>query len=110
MDEHHEIEPDATIFKAHAVDDKGEVAEYIWTVARFEERNTIPAKGHKWGKYAFNVPEGSKSIKISAKLNYRSFSQHFVDHLLGEGKLDVPVIEMEHIELDVPINADVAAK
>ena len=110
MDEHNEIEPNATVFKAHAVDKDGKVAEYIWTVARFEERNTIPPKGHRWGKYAFNVPEDSKSIKISAKLNYRSFSQHFVDHLLGEGKLDVPVIEMKHIELDVPVNTEVAAK
>lgn len=37
-------------------------------------------------------------MKVRAKLNYRSFSQHFVDHLLGEGEIRVPMVTMNDIE------------
>jgi len=104
LDDHSEVDPDATMFKAYAVDDDGKPAEYIWTVARFERRTTIPPKGHQYGRYAFNVPEGTTSLRVRTKLNYRSFSQHFVDHLLGEGEMKVPTVVMndEKIVYQVP--------
>jgi cytochrome c553 len=98
LDSHDEIDPDATMFKAYAVDKDGKPAQFIWTVARFERRTTIPPKGHHVSNYYFNVPEGTTQLKVRAKLNYRSFSQHFVDHLLGEGKLKVPTVAMNDIE------------
>ncbi len=98
LDEHQEIDPDAVMFKSYAVDKHGKPAEFIWHVERFENRTTIPPKGHRFGQYAFNVPEGVESVTVIAKLNYRSFSQHFADHLLGKGKLAVPTIEMERLE------------
>ncbi|MEA3413273.1 MAG: multiheme c-type cytochrome [Pseudomonadota bacterium] len=98
LDDHNEIDPDAVMFKAYAVDKDGKPAEFIWTVARFERRTTIPPKGHQYGDYFFNLPEGTKKLKVRAKLNYRSFSQHFVDHLLGEGEIRVPMVTMNDIE------------
>jgi cytochrome c553 len=99
LDGHGEVDPEATMFKAYAVDKEGRPAQFIWTVERFEHRSTIPPKGHQYGRYAFNVPEGVKQIKVRAKLNYRSFSQHFVDHLLGTGKLKVPTVAMNDLEI-----------
>ncbi len=98
IDDHNEVDKGATMFKAYAVDKHGKPAAYIWTVQRFERRTTIPPKGHQFGRYAFNVPEGTTELHIHTKLNYRSFSQHFVDHLLGEGKLTVPTVTMNDIK------------
>jgi len=98
IDSHGEVDSEATMFKAYAVDKDGNPAQYIWTVERFERRTTIPPKGHGYGRYAFVVPKGTTALNVRAKLNYRSFSQHFVDHLLGEGELDVPVMGMNDIE------------
>jgi len=97
LDSHSEVDKDATMFKAYAVDKDGEPAQYIWTVERFERRTTIPPKGHQFGRYAFNVPNGTTELHVQTKLNYRSFSQHFVDHLLGEGKMKVPTVTMNDI-------------
>ncbi|MGF1545916.1 MAG: multiheme c-type cytochrome [Thiotrichales bacterium] len=98
LDAHQEIDPDAVMFKSYAVDKAGKPAEFIWHIERFENRTTIPPKGHRYGQYAFNVPDTSPTVTVIAKLNYRSFSQHFADHLLGKGKLKVPTIEMERME------------
>jgi cytochrome c553 len=98
LDSHDEVDPGATMFKNHAVDKDGKPAQYIWTVERFERRNTIPPKGHHTSDYYFNLPKDAALLKVRAKLNYRSASQHFVDHLLGEGKVKVPVITMNDIE------------
>ncbi|HIP69684.1 MAG TPA: cytochrome c family protein [Chromatiales bacterium] len=99
LDSHREVDPDAVMFKAYAVDKDGKPAQYIWTVARFERRTTIPPKGHQYGNYYFNVPKSTRQLKVVAKLNYRSFPQHFVDHLLGKGKLEVPTVSMNHLEV-----------
>lgn len=98
IDRHGEVDKDATMFKAYAVDKAGKPAQYIWTVERFERRTTIPPKGHQYGRYAFNVPDGTSELHVRTRLNYRSFSQHFVDHLLGEGKMKVPTVIMNDIE------------
>lgn len=98
LDNHDEVDPTATMFKNYAVDKQGKPAQFIWTVERFERRNTIPPKGHHISNYYFNVNDDVKQLIVRAKLNYRSASQHFVDHLLGEGKIKVPVITMNDIE------------
>ncbi len=98
LDNHDEVDPNATMFKNYAVDKNGNPAQFIWTVERFERRNTIPPKGHHISNYFFNLSPDVNRIVVRAKLNYRSASQHFVDHLLGEGKIKVPVIAMNDIE------------
>ena len=93
------VPPDTVIFNAHAVDKNGKATEMPWEISRFTEVNTIPPKGYKYGKYAFNVPDGATSITVHAKLHYRSFSQKLADLLLGEGKIKIPSVEMKsHIE------------
>lgn len=104
LDDHGELAKGTTLFQNHAVDDEGKHAEFLWTITRFSSVNTIPPKGHRYGRYFFNIPEGVKNVSVVAKLNYRSFSQHFADHLLGKGKLHVPVVEMERIEQGYLIN------
>lgn len=98
LDAHNEIDPDAVVFQAKAVDTEGKPANSIWTIARFATRNTIPPKGYQTGKYWFNLPQGVDQINVVAKLNYRSFSQHMADNLLGEGKVEVPFVEMVKVE------------
>ena len=98
LDDHNEVDKEATMFKSYAVDKEGKPAQYIWTVQRFERRTTIPPKGHQYGHYAFNVPKGTTELRIRTKLNYRSFSQHFVDHLLGKDKIKVPMVTMNDIK------------
>ena len=89
---------DTVIFNAHAVDKNGKDTMMPWEISRFTEVNTIPPKGYKYGKYAFNVPVDAKSVTINAKLHYRSFSQKLADLLMGDGKIKVPSVEMEMIE------------
>lgn len=98
LDDHREVDPNAMMFKAYAVDKDAKPAKFIWTVERFERRTTIPPKGFQYGDYYFNVPESATQLTVRARLNYRSASQHFIDHLLGEGKVEVPTIQMEDIE------------
>ena len=92
------LPPDTVIFNAHAVDKNGKATEMPWEISRFTEINTIPPKGYKYGKYAFNVPVDAKSVTIHAKLHYRSFSQKLADLLLGDGKIKIPSVEMKMIE------------
>jgi hypothetical protein len=102
LDDHNNIDPNATVFRAVAVDKDGKPTNYIWRIARFETRNTIPPLGYQKGEYSFNVPAGSKNVKVIAKLNYQSFPQYFANKLLGDGKVTVPTIEMEHVEKTFP--------
>lgn len=98
LDEHNELPKDAVIFNAHAVDAEGRHTAEPWEIVRFTDVTTIPPKGYKYGKYAFNVHDDSGKIKVVAKLHYRSFSQGLADTLLGKDKLKVPSVEMEMLE------------
>jgi hypothetical protein len=82
------------VFNAHAVDENGQDTIFPWEIVRFVDVNTIPPKGYKYGKYYFNVPDDAQSVTVTAKLHYRSFSQHMADLLLGKGAVKVPSVEM----------------
>jgi hypothetical protein len=103
-----EVPEDAVIFNAHAVDKDGKDTAKPWEITRFVDVNTIPPKGYKYAKYAFNVPEDASSLKVVAKLHYRSFSQGLADLLLGKGKVQVPSVEMVSLEQAVPVPLKVA--
>ncbi len=101
--ETNELPEDTVIFNAHAVDKNGKHTAYPWEITRFLDVNTIPPKGYKYGKYAFNVPPDAKHVKVTARLHYRSFSQGLADLLLGKDKLKVPAVKMAELvgEYDV---------
>ncbi len=88
---------DTVVFNAHAVDKQGKHTHFPWAISRFTQVNTIPPKGYKYGRYAFNVPDDARSVTVTAKLHYRSFSQKLADVLLGKGKIKIPSVEMKSI-------------
>jgi len=100
-----EVPAEAVIFNAHAADKDGKDTVKPWEVTRFVDSNTIPPKGYKYAKYAFNVPADATKLKVVAKLHYRSFSQGLADLLVGKGKVTVPSVEMEVIEEEFPVSA-----
>lgn len=103
LDEHNNLPKDTVIFNAHAVDENGQDTIFPWEIVRFVDVNTIPPKGHKYGKYYFNTPPDAKEIRVIARLHYRSFGQKKADLLLGKGALKVPSVEMVAIEKAFPV-------
>lgn len=96
LDAHNRVDEENTvIFGNHSVDKHGRPTVNPWEIARFDQINTIPPKGYRYGKYAFVLPPDAKGFTVSAKLNYQSYDQHVADHLLGEGAVKIPTVEMK---------------
>lgn len=95
LDSHNRVDEDTVIFGNHSVDKHGKSTVNPWEIARFDQLNTIPPKGYRYGKYAFKLPEGVKTFKVDVKLNYQSYDQKVADKLLGEGAIKVPTVEMK---------------
>jgi len=98
-----ELPAGTTVFNANAVDKDGKFTQFPWEVVRFTDTNTIPPKGHRDSNYAFNIRADSKTIKVVAKLHYRSFSQYTADKLLGKNKVIVPAVEMVVLDTSFPV-------
>ncbi len=96
LDDHGEIDPDANIFRAVAVDDEGNVTHKPWKISHFKSVRVIPPKGSDVSTFVFLMPDNLRKgeLTIDAVLRYRSLSQELADFLLGEGALDVPVVDM----------------
>lgn len=96
LDDHNRVNEDETvIFGNHSVDKHGNATVNPWEIARFDQVNTIPPKGFRYGKYAFALPADAKSFSVVAKLNYQSYDQAVADHLLGHDVVKVPTVEMK---------------
>jgi len=95
LDAHNRVDEDTVIFGNHSVDKAGNATVNPWEIARFDQLNTIPPKGFRYGKYAFTLPVDVKSFKVEAKLNYQSYDQKVADKLLGAGAVLVPTVEMK---------------
>lgn len=95
LDAHNRVDEDTVIFGNHSVDKAGNATVNPWEIARFDQLNTIPPKGFRYGKYAFTLPTDAKSFKVEAKLNYQSYDQKVADKLLGVGAVLVPTVEMK---------------
>ncbi|MDF1536925.1 MAG: multiheme c-type cytochrome [bacterium] len=97
VDDHGAIDPEANIFHTVAVDKEGNVTHKPWAISYFSEVRVIPPKGSDTSTYTFLMPGNLKKgeLSITAVLRYRSFSQHLADLLLGEGKVQVPVVDMK---------------
>ena len=103
LQQDNELPEDTVIFNAEAVDKNGKHTAYPWEITRFLRSNTIPPKGFKEARYAFNLPADSKTIKVIAKLHYRSFSQGLADELLGKDAVHVPSVNMVTNEQTYPV-------
>jgi len=103
LDDHGNIDPDANVFNAVAVDEKGNPTHKPWEISHFSRVRVIPPKGSDISTYTFLLPgkitKGELTVK--AVLRYRSFSQELADHLLGEGAVKVPVLDM--VSAQVPL-------
>lgn len=83
------------VFRNNSVDKDGKNTVDPWKVASFNELNTIPAKGHRYGNFHFNISPISSGFTVTAKLHYRSYDQAVADKLLGKGALTVPSVTMK---------------
>lgn len=110
LDSNNLLPKDTVIFNAHAVDENGQDTHFPWEIVRFVDVNTIPPKGYKYGKYYFNLPDDAKSVKVVARLHYRSFDQKLADLLLGKDAVKVPSVEMVALEKTYPVSELKVAK
>jgi hypothetical protein len=97
LDEANRIPGEAVKFINTSVDKEGRPTVDPWEVSGFSHMNTIPPKGHRYGAYAFVVPEGAQTFTVTARLNYQSYTQELAEYLLGEGVITVPTIMMEEL-------------
>jgi len=96
LDDQGAIDPEANIFRAVAVDKNGKETYKPWAISHFSQVRVIPPKGSDKSAFAFVLPDKIRKgeLTIAAVLRYRSFSQHLADLLLGEGRFEVPVVDM----------------
>jgi hypothetical protein len=89
------VDPEATMFHAHAVDKHGHHTVKPWEVVRFESNTTIPPKGSATARYAFELPPDAQGpLTVEATLHYRSYDQAVANLLLGADAPKIPVIDM----------------
>ena len=99
-----ELPADTVAFNSHAVDKDGKDTVLPWEVSRFVDSPTIPPRGYKYAKYPFNVPADAGSLKVVAKLNYRSYPQGVADIILGKGAVKIPTFEMESVSKEFTVS------
>ena len=89
------IDPEATMFRAIAVDKDGHHTSKPWEIVRFESNTTIPPKGSATASYSFELPAQAKGpLAVTATLRYRSFDQGLANLLLGDKAPTIPVVDM----------------
>jgi len=104
LDKDHNIDPDAVIFNANAMDKDDHHTVKPWEIVRFESNNTIPPKGSATEKYSFVVPEKNKGpLKVKATLRYRSYPQAVANLLLGDGAPVLPIVDMAKAEAKMAV-------
>lgn len=89
------IDPNAVIYHTVLGDKDGKPTNKVWEAESILSDHRVPPKGSQTEDYTFVVPEDATApITVDVRLNYRSAPQSLVNDLLGEGELEVPVIEM----------------
>lgn len=99
LDAEGNLDPDAIVFHAIAVDAAGQPTVKPWEMTRFTYVHTVPPKGYTLERYAFVVPESAKGpVKVSARLRYRAAPQALLRQLLNNPELTLPVVDMTAAE------------
>ena len=98
-----ETEPKTKSFKVVMVDAKGKVVhDDVTRATRILYDSRILPKSFSEVEFTFDVPADIEGpLTLLADLNYWSFSQHFVDQLLGKNKLQVPIETIAKTEAKV---------
>ena len=94
LDEAGRIDPEAKLFRALAVDAKGQPTWKPWEVDRIAEDSSIPAKQSARVAYQVPVAADAGPLRVDATLRYRSFSQQIADDYLKREGYKVPVVPM----------------
>jgi len=83
-------------FKVVLGDDEGNIVDLeVWKATRILHDTRILPRGYADVSFDFKVPAGSAGkLALKADLNYHSFSQAFVDNLLGKDAPKVPTVTM----------------
>jgi hypothetical protein len=104
LDKKHNIDSEATIFHASAMDKHDHHTVKPWEVVRFEYNHTIPPKGSATEKYSFLVPSDAKGpLKVKTILRYRSYPQKVADMLLGKDAPVLPIVDMAQAEMSLAL-------
>jgi len=106
-------EPGTKIFKVVLGDREGKVVDLNPMDAdRILFDNRIPAKGYDDTEFSFPVPVDLRGkLHIAAELNYWSFPQGFLDHLMGKDAPKVPIAKLARAAVQieaVPASASTA--
>lgn len=83
-------------FKVVLGDDAGNIIDVeVWKASRILHDNRILPRGYADVRFDFPIPSDIEGrLTIKADLCYHSFSQAFVDHLLGKDAPKVPTVIM----------------
>jgi hypothetical protein len=104
-------EPGTRSFKSVLGDPDGHVVDLeVWKADRMLSDTRILPKGHALEDYSFTVPADAKGpLTLTADLKYASFSQEFLDELLGKGVLKSEIVLMTSAALTVELGGALAA-
>lgn len=99
-----DLDDEARIFNASAVDKDGHHTVKPWEIVRFEYNKTIPPKGTAVERFSFLAPQSGKGpLKVRVVLRYRSYPQAVANMLLGKDAPVLPVVDMaeQHTTISV---------
>ncbi|RJQ50745.1 MAG: hypothetical protein C4521_13385 [Actinobacteria bacterium] len=69
----------------------------MWLEVVVLDDHRVPPRGSVIERYSFDAPSSAGPLRLTVRLLYRSASQELVDTLLGDGRLDIPVVEMTRL-------------
>lgn len=92
-------------FKAILGDSKGEVVDVnVWEADRLLSDTRILPNGHADVEYAFTVDGRVRGpLLVRADLYYWAAPQHFLDELLGKGKLTADIVRMGSVSKEIQL-------
>jgi hypothetical protein len=89
------IDSDAVMFHAIAVNEDGQPTVKPWEMTRFTYFHTVPPKGHTLERFAFLVPARTPGpVQVRATLRYRLCPQELANALLGKDAPTIPIVDM----------------
>jgi hypothetical protein len=89
------VDPEAVMFHAVLVDEKGEVTYKPWRAVKMVKEKLIPPKETVAEGYTVPLPmDVNGPLKVKAVLRYRSAPQEVMDRLFGKGRFDLRIVDM----------------